>query len=130
MATGLRTDFNIVQAPQGTPEKVIGYIGTAPVLIGTFTGATGGADGAFGTVPKPLAGQQTLFLRGDGTWATAGSGTVTSVSVTTANGVSGSVANATTSPVTFPVTFPVKPPVAVAVPRAIVPPAKVRVFAE
>lgn len=33
-------------------------------------------------------------------------------------------------PETSPVTFPVNPPVAVAVPRAIVPPAKVRVLAE
>jgi hypothetical protein len=39
------------------------------------------------------------YLRGDGTWAAvAGSGTVTSVSVTTANGVSGTVATATTTP--------------------------------
>lgn len=49
----------------------------------------------------PLSGGGTTnFLRADGTWtAPAGSGgTVTTVSVVTANGVSGSVATATTTP--------------------------------
>ena len=42
----------------------------------------------------------TTYLRGDGTWATisTSSGTVTSVSVTSANGFTGTVANATTTP--------------------------------
>lgn len=31
-------------------------------------GATASADGAGGTVPKPLAGDQNKFLRGDATW--------------------------------------------------------------
>lgn len=65
-------------------------------------GASASVRGASGLVPAPLAGEQALFLRGDGTWAAAsgggGSGTVTSVSVVTANGVSGSVATATTTP--------------------------------
>ena len=34
-----------------------------------MTGATADSDGASGTVPTPLAGQEKLFLRGDGTWA-------------------------------------------------------------
>ena len=36
-----------------------------------MTGATADSDGASGTVPTPLAGQEKLFLRGDGTWAEA-----------------------------------------------------------
>jgi hypothetical protein len=44
----------------------------------------------------------TTFWRGDGTWATpaggGGSGTVTTVSVVTANGLAGTVTNATTTP--------------------------------
>ena len=36
-----------------------------------MTGATKDKDGTSGTVPAPLAGQEKLFLRGDGTWAEA-----------------------------------------------------------
>ena len=35
-----------------------------------MTGATENNDGASGTVPQPLAGDQNKFLRGDGSWAT------------------------------------------------------------
>lgn len=38
--------------------------------IGTFQGATGGANGTSGLVPAPQAGDQTKFMRGDGTWQT------------------------------------------------------------
>jgi len=34
-----------------------------------MVGATASSDGASGFVPKPLAGDQNKFLRGDGTWA-------------------------------------------------------------
>lgn len=40
--------------------------------VDTMTGATADADGASGTVPAPKAGQENLFLRGDGTWAQGG----------------------------------------------------------
>jgi hypothetical protein len=39
-----------------------------------FTGATSAANGSAGLVPAPAAGNQTLFLRGDGTWASASGG--------------------------------------------------------
>lgn len=42
---------------------------TLLALLATATGATSGADGARGIVPKPVAGQQGLFLRGDMTYA-------------------------------------------------------------
>jgi hypothetical protein len=38
--------------------------------IGTFQGASSGANGTNGLVPAPLAGAQGQFLRGDGTWQT------------------------------------------------------------
>jgi len=75
-----------------------------------WTSATGAQTTAtnlpvFGTATKGVApasgGGTTNYLRADGNWASppgGGSGTVTSVSVTTANGVSGSVANSTTTP--------------------------------
>jgi len=53
--------------------------GTAPVTYNSTTGAIGAsvmtgasgiANGATGTVPAPVIGDQTKFLRGDGTWQT------------------------------------------------------------
>ena len=38
-------------------------------IIGLMVGASAEEDGAAGLVPQPLAGQQSLFLRGDGQWA-------------------------------------------------------------
>jgi hypothetical protein len=61
-----------------------------------------GSGGAHGLVPAPASGDAAAgkFLKADGTFAVPpnSGGTVTTVSVTTANGVSGSVANATTTP--------------------------------
>lgn len=63
-------------------------------MLSTFTSSAKGV--------APLSGGGTAnFLRADGTWAAppgATSGTVTTVSVVTANGLSGSVANPTTTP--------------------------------
>ncbi len=72
--------------------------GWVPDMIGDS-----GSGGAHGLVPAPASGDAAAgkFLKADGTFAVpAGStsGTVTSVSVTTANGVSGTVATSTTTP--------------------------------
>ena len=40
--------------------------------VDEMTGATADADGTSGTVPVPKAGQEDLFLCGDGTWREAG----------------------------------------------------------
>lgn len=37
-------------------------------IYNDFTGATNLIDGSNGLVPKPLAGEQDFYLRGDGTW--------------------------------------------------------------
>ena len=42
--------------------------------VDAMTGSTADKDGTSGTVPAPLAGQESLFLRGDGTWAKASGG--------------------------------------------------------
>lgn len=38
-------------------------------ILGLMKGATADEDGQAGLVPQPVAGQQGLFLRGDGSWA-------------------------------------------------------------
>jgi hypothetical protein len=70
-------------------------VGQLPVMVAS------GASHAAGIAPDPGAtAGMTHFLREDATWAVpgGGSGTVTSVSVVTANGFAGTVATATTTP--------------------------------
>lgn len=58
-----------------------------------------GSGGNSGLVPAQAVGDGSKFLRGDGTWqVVAGTGTVTSVSVVSANGLAGTVSTATTTP--------------------------------
>ena len=40
--------------------------------VSIMTGATASSDGSSGSVPKPTTGDQSRFLRGDGTWADTG----------------------------------------------------------
>ena len=47
---------------------------TVTIGVDTMTGATGSTAGAAGVVPAPAAGDEGKFLKGDGTWATAGGG--------------------------------------------------------
>lgn len=43
---------------------------TGITVLDNFLGAAAAADGTRGQVPTPVIGDQTKFLRGDGTWAT------------------------------------------------------------
>lgn len=73
----------------------------APLASPTFTGTvTLPAGQVVNGVTLVSGGSTSLFLAQDGTYRSVagGGGTVTSVSVVTANGVSGSVADATTTP--------------------------------
>jgi hypothetical protein len=69
----------------------------ATSILNPFTG-DGGSGGLKGLVPAPASGDAAKFLKGDGTWAAGATGTVTSVSVVSANGISGSVANPSSTP--------------------------------
>jgi hypothetical protein len=77
-------------AGTGAVEDLTGTQATA--LLDAFTTT------AKGLVPAATGGGTTNFLRADGAWAAPPAGTVTSVSVVSANGIAGTVANATTTP--------------------------------
>jgi hypothetical protein len=47
---------------------------TIPSAPSVMTGATSSVSGTSGLVPEPTAGQEALFLRGDGEWAAPSSG--------------------------------------------------------
>lgn len=87
------TDWNTFNGKYSTG----GALGTPS--SGTLTNCTSLPIGGITATGTPSS---TTYLRGDGTWSTVsgggGSGTVTSVSVVSANGFTGTVANATTTP--------------------------------
>jgi len=70
-----------------------------------MAGATGGAAGERGAVPKPVAGEQAKFLRGDGTWQAitvgGGAGAVVELVARTTLGANASSINLTGIPSTY-----------------------------
>ena len=50
-------------------DNVISALGYVPPTTDTMGAATSSAAGSSGLVPAPAAGEQSNFLRGDGTWA-------------------------------------------------------------
>ena len=50
--------------------EALGYTPANQATLGDFTGASATQAGDTGLVPAPSAGDQSKFLRGDGTWAT------------------------------------------------------------
>jgi hypothetical protein len=71
----LRINFNALTQINGIGDAIgpsqftVEQIGTS--AISSFNGATAGTAGTAGYIPAPTAGQQSLFLRGDATWAAA-----------------------------------------------------------
>lgn len=95
-ASNTVSNISLTASVTGTLPEANGGTGQTS-LTGLTTSLDVFTSVAQGVVPASGGGTAN-FLRADGTWTAAGTGTVTSVSVTTANGVSGSVATSTTTP--------------------------------
>lgn len=111
VTAGTLTANQIVLGNGGTAIVTLGSLGTTTTLLHgnaagapTF-GAVNLASDITGNIPianiaSGSGASSSTFLRGDNTWATPpGTGTVTTLSVASANGFAGSVATATTTPV-------------------------------
>jgi len=72
-------------------------ISATDTTYSAFTGADSITAGTSGLVPAPSAGDNTKFLKGDGTWATASGGTSTDVQINSTSITVGGVANIVTN---------------------------------
>ena len=83
ISTSVTTDASS-DTKASSPKSVKTYVDNA--LPSVMTGAGASADGASGLVPKPNAGDNVKFLKGDGTWAsptgTSSSAVVAGVTLT------------------------------------------------
>lgn len=90
----LERDSEDILFGDGTPESPLG--------IYDFAGATATDKGTAGVVPAPEAGEQELFLRGDGTWAKAGVDIAQGDHIKVTRDDSGSVTKYTIAATQFP----------------------------
>ena len=93
-ADGAATSAEKLTTSAGSPSRPVYFSGGVPVqadhsvekdvpsdanfndtTYSAFTGATSGAEGAAGLVPKPAAGDNAKYLAGDGTWKTVAQAT-------------------------------------------------------
>lgn len=74
LLTGKQNTLTAGANVQISPENVISATDTTYTH---FTGATASTDGTAGLVPAPVAGDDTKFLSGDGTWGTPAGTTYT-----------------------------------------------------
>lgn len=90
VASSITISGSITSTDSSTKAATTAFVQDAVSAIETytvFTGATSAADGTSGLVPVPTSGNQSKFLRGDGTWATVSTtDTKVTQTVTTASG--------------------------------------------
>ena len=77
----LEAGDNITLTPDANNDKIT--ITAKDTTYSTMKGATSSAAGAIGLVPAPAAGNQSSFLRGDGTWVVPTNTTYTFATGTT-----------------------------------------------
>jgi hypothetical protein len=94
--TGTTLASNVVNSSLTSVGTLSGLNVTGTVSAGTLSGTFPAKSVTIGNLNASGTASSLTYLRGDGQWATPG--TVSSVSVVTANGISGSVSNATTTP--------------------------------
>lgn len=100
LANMAQSTFKGRAASSGTGAPIDLSATQATAILNPMVGDSG-AGGVQGLVPAPATGDATKCLSGAGTFvacAGGGSGSVTSVSVVSANGLAGTVATATTTP--------------------------------
>ena len=87
VAVQLSSEKAYVALTKTAVTTALGYTPpTTNTTYSVFTGATADANGSTGLVPQPTSGNQSKYLRADGTWSTP-TNTTYNVATTSANGL-------------------------------------------